>query len=82
MVGFFILRKYASGGGALKIILNGKDEIIEDDATIASLVLLKGLNPNTVIVEYNYDLIRREDWHDIALKENDRLEILKFVGGG
>jgi sulfur carrier protein len=82
MVGFFILRKYPSGGGDLKIILNGKDVIIEDDATIASLLSAKGLNPNTVIVDYNYDLIRREDWHGIALKENDRLEILRFVGGG
>jgi sulfur carrier protein len=71
-----------SGGDDLKIIINGKEEIIEQDATIAGLIAQKALNPATVIVEYNYDLIKKETWEDIVLKEDDRLEILRFVGGG
>jgi sulfur carrier protein len=66
----------------LKIILNGKKEIIEEGATVAGLIALKSLNPDAVIVEYNHDLIKKGEWSDIALKENDRLEILRFVGGG
>lgn len=66
----------------MKIIINGKEEIIEQDATIAGLIAQKALNPATVIVEYNYDLIKKETWEDIVLKEDDRLEILRFVGGG
>jgi len=75
-------KKGICGGDDLKIIINGKEEIIEQDATIAGLIAQKALNPATVIVEYNYDLIKKETWEDIVLKEDDRLEILRFVGGG
>ena len=66
----------------MKITVNGKKESIEEGATVAGLIALKGLNPDTVIVEYNDDLMKKGEWSDIALKENDRLEILRFVGGG
>jgi len=71
-----------SRGDNVKIVINGKEEIIEQDATIAGLIAQKALNPATIIVEYNYDLIKKETWRDIVLKEDDRLEILRFVGGG
>ena len=66
----------------MKIILNGKEEIIQAGATIAGILTLKEINPAIVIVEYNFDLIKKENWEEIVLKEDDRLEILKFVGGG
>ncbi|WP_234701982.1 sulfur carrier protein ThiS [Desulfotomaculum nigrificans] len=50
--------------------------------TIAQLVKEKGLNPNTIIIEYNQELVSQEKWTEIILQENDRLEILRFVGGG
>ncbi|BAF58820.1 MAG: sulfur carrier protein ThiS [Pelotomaculum sp.] len=66
----------------MKIILNGREEVLEEGMTVAGLVALKGVNPDAVIVEYNYSLVKKEDWAGITLKENDRLEILRFVGGG
>ncbi|NPV26542.1 MAG: sulfur carrier protein ThiS [Firmicutes bacterium] len=66
----------------MKITLNGKEEVINEGTSIAALIALKGLNPETVIVEYNFNLVKKETWAGIVLKENDRLEILRFVGGG
>jgi len=66
----------------MKIILNGKEEILGEATTVAGLIALKEINPKVVIVEHNYTLIKKEDWNVTAIKENDRLEILRFVGGG
>lgn len=66
----------------MKIILNGKDVILSEGVTVAGLISLKKINPDTIIVEYNYELVKSESWPDIFLKENDRLEILRLVGGG
>ena len=66
----------------MKIIVNGREEILEGVTTIAGLIALKELNPNAVIVEHNYNLVKKENWSDRVIKENDRLEILRFVGGG
>jgi sulfur carrier protein len=66
----------------LKFSLNGKEEFFKESLTVAELINLKGLNPDTVVVEYNRELVKKEHLAGIVLKENDRLEILRFVGGG
>ena len=66
----------------MKIFVNGKEEIIDESVTVAGLIALKKLHPNALLVEYNYELIKKENWDHTALKENDRLEILRLVGGG
>lgn len=66
----------------MKIILNGREEIIPPGTTLEGLISLRGLIPDNIIVEYNRALVKKETWPGIVLKENDRLEIIKFVGGG
>ena len=53
-----------------------------NDSTIAELLASKGLAPDSLVVELNLRIIRQEQWPEIRLKENDRLELLNFVGGG
>ncbi len=66
----------------MEITVNGKKEIARKGMTVAELIDSKGINPGTVIVEYNQDLIKKDTWGGIILKENDSIEILRFVGGG
>ncbi len=66
----------------MKITLNGREENLGEGTTLAGLIAMKGLDPDTVIVEHNYELVKKEAWSGILLKENDRIEILRFVGGG
>lgn len=66
----------------MNIYLNGKATDVPNGLTIAELVAQRMLNPETIIVEYNYDFVKREYWKGTVLKENDRVEILRFVEGG
>lgn len=66
----------------MKLIVNGKEEHLDDGVSLQGYIASRGLSPESVIVEYNYRLIKKEEWGGIVLKENDRLEILRFVGGG
>lgn len=63
------------------IKVNGKDEQI-NTCSIHELVEKKGIKPESVVIELNLNVVKREEWKDIQLKENDKLEILSFVGGG
>ena len=65
----------------MKIIVNGNEESTESK-TIMDFILGKGLEPKTVIIEYNLKIAKRDTWNSIELKESDNLEILNFVGGG
>ena len=66
----------------MRIVLNGKQIEINSVETILDLLKYKGLEPERVVVEYNHGIVKRDEWDKIILKENDSLEVLRFVGGG
>ena len=66
----------------MKIKVNGQIETVKEEITILDFVESKGLNPQNVVVEYNLNIVKSEQWNQTILKENDSLEVLSFVGGG
>ena len=66
----------------MKIVLNGKDMELDKVMSIESLLAIRGLEPDRVVVECNFDIVKREDLDKVILKEGDKLEVLRFVGGG
>ena len=66
----------------LQILLNSEKEMLEKQITISEFLLAKGLNPETIIVEYNGKILKKQEWSDIELQDQDQLEVLNFVGGG
>ena len=66
----------------MRIVCNGKDEELAQGTTIAQLIADKGINQANVVVEHNYTLVKSDRWSEVVLQENDRLEILRLVGGG
>ena len=64
------------------LTLNGKQVSIEKPVTLDVLVAAKGLCPDKIVVEHNFSIISKEDFPKIALKDQDMIEIISFVGGG
>lgn len=64
----------------MKIVLNGKDHETSA-ADVAALVGELGFPKVTVLVELNGTALRREEWTN-ALREGDRVELLRIVAGG
>ncbi|NLX19937.1 MAG: sulfur carrier protein ThiS [Desulfobulbus sp.] len=65
----------------MQIIINGTQETVSV-SSIAELVTQKGLVPETLVIEWNRQILKQEQWPSIQLQEQDRLELLQFVGGG
>ncbi|MCL6589975.1 MAG: sulfur carrier protein ThiS [Firmicutes bacterium] len=65
----------------MKLQINGMIEESEA-ATVALLIAERGLPEGQVVVERNGAVIKRENWAEAELNEGDRIEILRFVGGG
>jgi len=62
--------------------LNGKQESLERPLNLDALVAAKGLCPDKIVIEHNFNIISKEDWAKIVLKDQDMIEIISFVGGG
>lgn len=65
------------------ITVNGKkNEVPEDIQTIAQLLIHLKLDDKVVIVEQNGRIVNKDTHNQTALEENDRFELVHFVGGG
>lgn len=64
--------------------VNGKEFSLNPNTKKSLLNFLEemGINAQTVAVELNGDIINREDWSKTFLQNSDKIEIIKFVGGG
>lgn len=66
----------------MEIIINGELREVPPEISLQGLVHLLELKEDRVAVELNREIVRRERWNEVALRESDRLEIVQFVGGG
>lgn len=47
-----------------------------------SLVKELGLKSDNLVIEYNKQIIKQENWPTTELEQEDSIELLSFVGGG
>ncbi|MDD3374586.1 MAG: sulfur carrier protein ThiS [Candidatus Omnitrophica bacterium] len=66
----------------MKVRINGKEENIEVELTLLALLEQRGLSQKKIVVEHNAKIVDREDLSSLAIKEDDVIEIISFVGGG
>lgn len=67
---------------SIKILINGKEEQIENKMSILELLNKKNIRPEVVTVELNEKIIDRKDYQTYIIKEGDKLELVYFMGGG
>ena len=66
----------------LALTVNGEARSVPGPATLADLLSHLGLDPRTVVVELNREIVRRPRLGETALKDGDVVELVHFVGGG
>ncbi len=66
----------------INIAVNGEPRRIGTPATLSDLLHTLELDPRTVVVELNRQIIRRPQLDETALAEGDSVELVHFVGGG
>ena len=65
-----------------KIQLNGKKVSIRANLSILDLLKKYKLNNKKIAIEHNGKIIPRNNYKKKMLKNNDKLEIVQFIGGG
>ena len=66
----------------LDVVINGEPRRVPGPATLLDLLAHLGLDPRTVVVERNREIVRRARLGDTAVAEGDAIELVHFVGGG
>ena len=66
----------------MKIVLNGREEDVASNATLADLVASTGLAGRRVAIEVNREIVPRSDYSARLLAAGDRVEVVHAIGGG
>ncbi len=64
------------------VTLNGQGREVPEEVTVLGLLETIGMAPGRVAVEVNGRVIRRDGFSRVTLREDDRVEVVHFVGGG
>ncbi|MFZ3171320.1 MAG: sulfur carrier protein ThiS [Carboxydocellales bacterium] len=64
------------------IKVNGKELSLEQEISLLEFLISRQIDPRLAIIEHNEQILKNEDWANVIIKENDTLEVLRFIGGG
>lgn len=66
----------------VQIKVNGEQRQLDRPCTLQELLRELKIQPELVAVEHNEKIIKRAEYPKVAIAEGDRLEIVRFIGGG
>ena len=66
----------------INLMVNGKSRQVEGSVNLESYLTSFGLNLQFVAVGYNGEVVKKEIFSQVLLKEGDTLESVRPVGGG
>ena len=65
-----------------KIQLNGDSYEINDGINLNELLNKLKIQKNKVAIEVNGEIVEKNKYPNLILNEDDKVEIVKFIGGG
>lgn len=66
----------------MKVFVNGEGKDFSAGISLSELITQLELPAARIAIELNREVVRRSDWGSTMLKDDDRIEIVHFVGGG
>lgn len=67
----------------MNLVVNGKETNITGGLTISELLVEENVKmPQMVSVELNGQILKRSEFDQTVLKDDDKVEFLYFMGGG
>ena len=67
---------------SIEVKVNGTNQTIVPHSTLLDLLRVLEIDPGSVVVEHNMEIVRRPNLEKTALSAGDSVEIVHFVGGG
>ena len=66
----------------IKIKVNGTLRLINEDSSVLNLIKNLKIPLRKVAIELNQEIVDKKKLNKINLKNNDKIEIVHFIGGG
>jgi sulfur carrier protein len=66
----------------MKLIINGEERDFNEEIKIIEILEQLKIKDKVMAVAVNMEVVKKENWDKFQPSENDKIELLQFVGGG
>jgi len=66
----------------IAVTVNGKPREVDDETDLARLLQSLEVDTQGVAIARNAEIVPRQAYATVTLREGDRIEIVRMVGGG
>ncbi len=67
----------------MEITVNGEKKVdLASPLTVAELLEQLEINPKSIIVERNFEIVTKTKVNETIVQDGDTIEIIRLVGGG
>jgi len=66
----------------MKLTINGETKVFDKNITLAQLLQELDLTQKVMAAAVNMEIVKQAEWERYKFKDEDKIELLDFVGGG
>ena len=66
----------------MNLIINGEEKVFSANMCIKEIMQDLKIEDKVMACAVNMDIVKKEDWNTYIPKDEDKIELLQFVGGG
>lgn len=66
----------------MTLIVNGETLDFQEKSTLLDIITNLQIESKVMAAAVNMNIVKKDDWNSFIPNENDKIELLQFVGGG
>ena len=66
----------------MTLIITGETKEFEDSLTLQNIITNLQIENKVMAAAVNMNIIKKDDWNNFIPENDDKIELLQFVGGG
>lgn len=66
----------------MKLIINGETKNFQTQYTLQEIITDLKIEDKVMAAAVNMEIVKKEQWKSFKPKDDDKIELLQFVGGG
>ena len=66
----------------MTLIINGETKEFQDNLTLQNIITNLQIEEKVMAAAVNMNIVKKDDWNSFVPKNDDKIELLQFVGGG
>jgi len=66
----------------MNLIVNGEQKEFNENSTLQAVITELKVEDKVMAAAVNMEIVKKDEWNNYIVKNDDKLELLQFVGGG